>query len=72
MTDYEDKGASEHSFLFKWECSENLNQPSCIPCCKRVPKDEYATRVAHEEELERNTPVDEIPEACQRRERKIT
>ena len=55
-----DKDKCNHSYLHKWDseyvcmdCKENLN-PSC------VAKDEYAARVAHEEELERNTSVDVI------------
>ena len=55
-----DKDKCKHPYLNKWDgelvcmdCYEYLN-PSC------VAKDEYAARVAHEEELERNTSVDVI------------
>ena len=43
------------------ECGENLNPSG-------VTKDEYVARVAREEELERNTPVDDIPDGMSEKE----
>ena len=64
-----------HPYLNKWD-GEYL----CMDCWKKLntydmttgistPEEGYAERIAQEEELENNTPVDRIPEALSGKER---
>ena len=58
-----------HPYLFNWDgvifccdCREELNTPSAFFFGGRVPKPEYALRLAQEEKIIENTPDDVIPE----------
>ena len=61
-----------HPYLNKWDgeyvcmdCSEKLNTYNAGVC---IIKPDYAARIAQEEELENNTPVDKIPEGLSEKE----